>query len=211
MANTQGSSVCSLCDPGTYQKASGATECHICLQGSYCPAGASAPLPCDEGSFSSNTDNDDASDCTTADAGTFAPTGSVVQTDCAAGTIAAVEGLGACDLCPAGKFQKDTGETTCVDCTPGYYCKEGAAAALPCPGGTHKDASLTVMTSDSQCIICPERPNSTSKFVNAAAMFIMVSLVLMMLLPGIPAMHMSTGSLRAAQVRTISQSGWVYA
>jgi hypothetical protein len=28
-----------------------------------------------------------------------------------------------------------------------YYCADGAAAALPCPGGTHKNASLSVMTS----------------------------------------------------------------
>ena len=36
------------------------------------------------------------------------------------------------------------------------FCAEGAAAALPCPAGKRKDASLSVMDSESDCIICPE-------------------------------------------------------
>ena len=40
-----------------------------------------------------------------------------------------------------------------VRCTD--YCAEGSAAPLPCPGGTHKDVSLTVMTSVADCVICP--------------------------------------------------------
>ena len=35
------------------------------------------------------------------------------------------------------------------------YCAFGAAAALPCPAGKRKDASLAVMDSESDCIICP--------------------------------------------------------
>ena len=60
-----------------------------------------------------------------------------------------------CELCDAGSYQDETGTTVCKPCTPGYYCAEGAAAALPCPGGTHKNVSLAVMTSVDQCIICP--------------------------------------------------------
>ena len=37
----------------------------------------------------------------------------------------------------------------CVD-----FCAEGAAAALPCPAGKRKDASLDVMDAESDCIIC---------------------------------------------------------
>merc|ERR1711938_2966 len=36
------------------------------------------------------------------------------------------------------------------------YCAEGSAAPLPCPGGTTMDASLVVMTSEEQCLTCPE-------------------------------------------------------
>ena len=40
-------------------------------------------------------------------------------------------------------------------CVPDY-CAEGSAAALPCPAGKRNDASLTVMVSESDCIVCPE-------------------------------------------------------
>ena len=35
------------------------------------------------------------------------------------------------------------------------YCAEGSAAALPCPAGKRKDASLDVMDAESDCIVCP--------------------------------------------------------
>ena len=40
--------------------------------------------------------------------------------------------------------------------TPGYYCSEGATAPLPCPGGTHQNTSLSVMTGVEQCVVCGE-------------------------------------------------------
>ena len=33
---------------------------------------------------------------------------------------------------------------------------EASAAALPCPAGKRKDATLTVMDDESDCITCPE-------------------------------------------------------
>ena len=48
----------------------------------------------------------------------------------------------------------ESGATGCFDCTPGYYCIEGSSAPLPCPAGTHKNASLDVMTDPSQCVTC---------------------------------------------------------
>ena len=41
------------------------------------------------------------------------------------------------------------------DCTDGYYCAKGAAAALPCPGGTTKRLGVT-MTSREDCDVCGE-------------------------------------------------------
>ena len=41
------------------------------------------------------------------------------------------------------------------DCTDGYYCDEGAAAALPCPGGTTKRLNVT-MTRKEDCDVCGE-------------------------------------------------------
>ena len=39
---------------------------------------------------------------------------------------------------------------------PGYYCASGASAPLPCPGGTHQNTSLVVMTGVEQCVTCGE-------------------------------------------------------
>ena len=41
------------------------------------------------------------------------------------------------------------------DCTDGYYCDEGATAALPCPGGTTKRLGVT-MTCKEDCDVCGE-------------------------------------------------------
>ena len=40
-------------------------------------------------------------------------------------------------------------------CTDGYYCAEGAAAALPCPGGTTKKLGV-VMMAKKDCDVCGE-------------------------------------------------------
>ena len=74
---------------------------------------------------------------------------------CTAGTYNDQEGQQTCKACPAMTYQDRTRQTACKACTEGYYCAEGAAAALPCPGGTHKNASLAVMTSVEQCVTCP--------------------------------------------------------
>ena len=42
---------CPSCEAGTYQDASGATACRACVRGSFCPAGASAPRACREGTY----------------------------------------------------------------------------------------------------------------------------------------------------------------
>ena len=39
-------------------------------------------------------------------------------------------------------------------CTEGY-CELGSPAEVPCPGGTHRNTSLTLLSSVSECIVCP--------------------------------------------------------
>jgi hypothetical protein len=65
-----------------------------------------------------------------------------------------------CELCPAGKFTPDAGNTACRNCTAGYLCVEGSSAPQPCPGGTHADQNILLsvgylsnLTTD--CIVCP--------------------------------------------------------
>ena len=105
---------CDKCEAGKYQADEGKQACVACKRGSYCPAGASAPLPCVEGSHSSATDLTGADQCDETDPGHFAPTGSTEQTKCSPGTVAPRAEMGACDKCEAGKYQADEGRLVSV-------------------------------------------------------------------------------------------------
>ena len=74
--------------------------------------------------------------------GSACSTGSTEHVPCAPGTFNPSTRKSKCSRCVAGRFQDAEGATACNDCTPGYYCNEGAAAALPCPGGTTKPAGF---------------------------------------------------------------------
>ena len=67
--------------------------------------------------------------------------------------------MGACVKCAAGSFQANSGELECEPCTPGSYCAEGAAAALPCKEGSYQNATMLqlnlLMTSADDCVPCP--------------------------------------------------------
>ena len=96
-----------------------------------------------------------AENCVACAQGTFCPVGSEVATNCSAGTYNAQTGQQTCTACAAGTFIDFEGATACKPCTPGYYCTTGAAAALPCPGGTMMRSGV-IMTSGDDCVICPE-------------------------------------------------------
>ena len=149
-----------MCDGGFWQNETGATSCRVCLAGHYCPEAASAALPCKAGRFSQLRNLSQSSECQRAKPGFFAVTGSLQEAECSPGTFTDVVGEASCTRCAPGKYQVVAGTTRCNECTAGYYCEEGAAAALPCPGGTHTNATLRLlslpMTSVEQCVICPE-------------------------------------------------------
>ena len=113
-------------------------------------------MPCAGGSYSTATNNAAASDCTSVDAGYFAPTGSTAQTPCAKGTYmdASITVKDSCTACTGGKYMDQEGTTACKACDAGYYCSPGSAAPLPCPGGRRMDTSLPFMTSEDDCITC---------------------------------------------------------
>ena len=60
-----------------------------------------------------------------------------------------------CLACAAGTYQPATQAVRCPPCLEGHYCAEGAASALPCPGGTRVNKSIDVMTKEEDCIVCP--------------------------------------------------------
>eukprot|EP00964_Phaeocystis_antarctica_P014195 scaffold7814_cov70-Phaeocystis_antarctica.AAC.3 len=140
---------CDKCEAGTYQTKKGEQTCVACEPGSYCPEGASAALPCKEGSYSTTTNLTSDSECTPTGVGHFAPTGSTLQTKCSPGTVAPNASMATCDKCEAGKYQADEGGQACIACQPGSYCPEGASAALSCEKGSYSNA--TNLTSDSEC------------------------------------------------------------
>ena len=76
------------------------------------------------------------------------------------GSFGAEAGRATCELCSAGKYTSDAGNTACRDCERGYLCVEGSSAPQPCPGGTHANQTVLnisgFLSSLGQCIACPE-------------------------------------------------------
>ena len=120
----------------------------ICTPGRYCVEGASAPIPCPEGTYSSAVGSADVSACASCPAGYACPTGSTAPTVCAAGTISAA-GMALCDKCAAGKYQSAEAQISCKQCPPGSVCARGASTPVPCPGGTY--GYKTGMQAMSEC------------------------------------------------------------
>ena len=149
VAAAAGLSECASCGGGTYQDGTGATGCRNCVSGHYCAKGAAAPLPCDGGTYSSATDNDEQGDCTAANPGYFATTGSTQQTPCAPGSIAPSAKMSACVLCPKGNFAASG--TACEQCEAGTYAaREGLSQCTLCPH------PLSSKSGDVTCSICKE-------------------------------------------------------
>ena len=130
---------CVECEAGKFQDKDGKTGCDACLKGFYCPAGASAALPCKAGTYSEAT-NLDKDSCTPTVPGFYASTGTTKQTKCSPGTVAPNASMGTCVKCAGGKYQHGEGKLDCISCVEGYYCPEGASAALPCREGSYSKA-----------------------------------------------------------------------
>ncbi|KOO31505.1 mastigoneme-like protein [Chrysochromulina tobinii] len=149
-------------DSGKFTSTSNSTACQPCRWGYLCEEGASASQPCPGGTHANQTVLNltgylgSLSECIDCPVGTSCSVGSAVALPCAPGTYNNRSRQETCLKCAPGSFQELPGQTSCNPCsTGGYYCAEGAAAALPCPFGTHKNASLSVMTSVDQCVVCP--------------------------------------------------------
>eukprot|EP00964_Phaeocystis_antarctica_P014423 scaffold7934_cov62-Phaeocystis_antarctica.AAC.8 len=159
VAADSGAAFCDGCTAGKYQADEGKQACVACEPGSFCPEGASAALPCKEGSHSDATNLTTEVECTPTAEGHYAPTGSTRQTACSPGTVAPNASMGACLKCEAGTFQATPGQLVCGPCTPGSYCAEGAAAALPCKAGTYQNETMLQlnlsMTGPDNCLECP--------------------------------------------------------
>ncbi|KAM4702881.1 uncharacterized protein WCC33_011421 [Rhinophrynus dorsalis] len=137
----EGSSKPTPCESGFYQNKEKQVVCQICEAGYYCdreiePVGDLTKFICPQGYF-----------CPT---GTHYGT----QHSCPAGTYGTRPGLTSiteCITCPTGKYCKGLGQDAPTgDCSPGYWCKEGAKEEHPndglsgvrCPSGHYCTAGF---------------------------------------------------------------------
>jgi len=148
-----GQDVCTLCEAGKFTGDAGNTACSNCTTGYLCLEGSSAPQPCPGGTHADQSVlatigflSNQTSDCVICPPGTSCSVGSNLPTECLPGTIAPIAAQEVCDLCPAGQYQSEAGQTVCLQCVPGFFCEAGAATPVPCRGGTSSSASsLTSM------------------------------------------------------------------
>lgn len=115
----------------------------ICPRGFYCPLATHTPLPCPLGTFSSNPQLMNVSQCLDCIPGSYcaemnltAPTG-----DCDGGFVCTG---GAAVLNPDGS------DLTGFPCPPGSYCPPGSSSALPCNAGEYNPIEGQAL-----CFPCP--------------------------------------------------------
>ena len=121
IADNEGLARCTQCEGGKFQKSEGKTMCIACEAGSYCPEGASAPLPCKKGRYSSAFDLADQEQCSPCPPGSACSTGSTQETPCAPGTYNPLPGQEECQPCSSGQYQDQKHSTACAICLAGWY------------------------------------------------------------------------------------------
>jgi cytochrome b involved in lipid metabolism len=159
------------CEIGSYFNEE-TVSCELAPKGYYVDTrGASAPLICGLGTFSSELGS---SSCSHAQPGTYVDTqGAVASTACSVGTYSPVSGSDRCivapigfyvsqteqtsaEACPAGKTTDSPGATSIedcftpqvfIDCDPGYFFSDRTGECLPAPAGSYVDlAGATAAT-----------------------------------------------------------------
>ena len=150
----EGSETEKLCEGGTYQDESGASECKSCPERYYCPFNASKPLidyseyncpsgyfcplgtssatqyGCPRGRYSTLPNRKSESDCLECKGGRY----------CGIEGLSNPEGSGPCYpgyYCTAGAAVPNPTDSIAGDvCPTGHYCPEETDEPLPCPIGT---------------------------------------------------------------------------
>eukprot|EP01022_Parablepharisma_sp_SALTPOND_P016781 TRINITY_DN2541_c0_g1_i1.p1 TRINITY_DN2541_c0_g1~~TRINITY_DN2541_c0_g1_i1.p1 ORF type:complete len:3538 (+),score=416.51 TRINITY_DN2541_c0_g1_i1:4982-15595(+) len=140
----EGTVIPTKCGVGKYSPSycnTQASDCYSCLPGEYCPnevmampagnctVGYYCPLGCTTPT---------ANDCPK---GHYCPAGSAFSYKCPAGTYQDQMNQGSCLECPQGKYCVFESQTDGVDCPEGYYCPAGTGdyKIYPCPPGTYNN------------------------------------------------------------------------
>jgi hypothetical protein len=157
-----GNTGCVRTPPGSFVNTTNGTE--DCTKGIYCNGGSSGRIPCNKGTYASDT-------------------GSVKCFPCAPGTFAASPQTIECEECPKGWLQKEKGQDNCrkpdngtisaggaasVEISEGWHstnCSNGVCQeSKPCPEGTKGsddrkscipcEAGTTSFKGSTSCIPC---------------------------------------------------------
>ena len=133
--------------------------CTPCTPGSYCPEGASAPLPCKAGTHQNatmrllNISMTSADDCIACPPGSACVTGAADPALCAPGSFGPEAQMPSCKLCAAGSYQYDPGAIACIECELASWCGEGSSSPTPCEAG--KVGNSKGLRSAQECSDCP--------------------------------------------------------
>lgn len=132
-ANITGRSVCSSCEAGRFNAANGQTQCTPCAAGTHADLALEATR------------------CIDCDDGQFAVAGSIVCTDCPAGTYSGgIVSRAVCTSCARGTYSAADKSSTCASCIPGTFAGvEGSSACSQCGLGKFAEGS-----SSSTCADC---------------------------------------------------------
>ena len=158
------------CDPG-YLCFGGATiaaptdgvEGEICPIGGYCPSGSHEAEPCPVGTYSSAKGAINAAYCRDCDPGFYCSetNGGDKTGECWGGYYCpgrshtpmqketepgyfSKNGSRSQDPCPIGKYQPQSGQSSCLECKAGYYCDEKHMNSMKaCPAGHYCPSERT--------------------------------------------------------------------
>lgn len=132
----------------------------VCPVGHYCPLGTPQPIPCDPGTYTITTLNEECLACTP---GHYCITGTTPE-DCPPGYYCP-EGTGyVWQPCPTGTYSADSGlanDTQCTPCTGGFYCDQINSTAVTgaCDPGYYcrsgSDTQTPSPSSKGDAGICP--------------------------------------------------------
>lgn len=173
-AETEGSANCTQCPAGKFGVGSGLTACVLADPGHFVPeAGSYEALPCEAGYYQEQAGQ---VECKACPLGKFAnlagmtkcinasvghtsaveanvTTGYSVEVPCPAGQVAPEEGVG-CTLCKVGKYQSESGKSSCTCVDPGYYSNSSGQGQTKCAVGYMQPLSC-----GEQCLPCgPDTP-----------------------------------------------------
>ena len=185
------------CDEGYFcpQGSTNSTS-FLCTTGHYCPSSSGSPVPCPAGTYSSSQGLTRASNCSLCTPGSYCADEGLSQVSglcnggyycpggnlspnptmylCEAGFVCP-EGSSAPLSCSSGTFTNQTGQSSCQQCPPGFYCLpidiiNVTLAYQPCPAGYYCPAgtginwkscplgtysNISGLSEETECTPCP--------------------------------------------------------